>query len=248
MQDKVEECARLIKKSGFIVVLTGAGISTNAGIPDFRGPEGIYTTRKYDPQKTFDINYFLYDAKPFFDFARDFVKNLKKINPTFTHYFLAELEKQGKVQGIITQNIDALHQKAGSKKVIELHGSFWKSYCLKCGKEFSYEQMQKKIFKEEVPKCICGGTIKPDIVFFGEKVKLLDKAQKLAYESDLFFIIGSSLAVYPAAILPELVNGKIIVVNRGEVNISSGKVNLFCNENADDFFKEVSKFLMSSSH
>ena len=243
MQEKAKKCAQLIKESKFIVALTGAGISTNAGIPDFRGPEGIYITRKYDPDKTFDMNYFLRDAKPFYDFSRDFIKTLEKVKPTFTHYFLAQLQRGSKIQGIITQNIDALHQKAGSKKVIELHGSFWKSHCLKCGKEFSYQQMQRKIFKEDIPKCNCKGIIKPDIVFFGEPAMHLNKAIKLAYQSDLFFIIGSSLAVYPAAIIPEVTNSKIIIVNRGEVNILSQKVNLFCNENTDDFFRRVSKFL-----
>lgn len=248
MQEKVKICAQLIKESKFIVALTGAGISTNAGIPDFRGPNGIYTTKKYDPDKTFDINYFLKDAKPFYDFSRDFIKTLAKVKPTFTHYFLAQLQKRNKIQGIITQNIDALHQRAGSNKVIELHGGFWKSHCLKCAKEFSYQQMQKKIFEEEVPKCTCGGIIKPDIVFFGEPVMHLNEAKKLAYQSDLFFVIGSSLMVYPAAMIPEIVNNKIIVVNRGEVNIPSERITLFCKENADDFFKKVSKFLMLSSH
>jgi len=243
MQKEAKKCARLIKESKFIVALTGAGISTNAGIPDFRGPKGIYTTRKYDPDKTFDINYFLKDAKPFYDFARDFIKTLAKVKPTFTHYFLAQLQKRNKIQGIITQNIDALHQRAGSKKVIELHGSFWRSYCLQCGREFSYQEMEKKIFKEDIPKCICGGIIKPDIVFFGEPVMHLNEAKKLAYQSDLFFVIGSSLVVYPAAMIPNLVNGKIIIVNRGEADIFSQKVDLFCNENVDDFFKKVSKFL-----
>jgi len=246
MQEKVEKCVRLIKESKFIVALTGAGISTNAGIPDFRGPEGIYITRKYDPDKTFDISYFLEDAKPFYDFARDLIETLNKVEPTFTHYFLAGLEKKGKLQGVITQNIDALHQRAGSKKVIELHGSFWRSYCLQCGREFSYQEMEKKIFKEDIPKCNCAGIIKPDIVFYGEPVIHLNEAKKLAYQSDLFFVIGSSLVVYPAAMIPEVTNGKIIVVNRGEVNISSRRVNLFCEENVDDFFKKVSKFLMLS--
>jgi len=219
------------------------GFSTNAGIPDFRGPKGIYTTGKYDPDKVFEISHFFRDPKPFYDFARDFVKTLKMIKPTFIHYFLVELEKIGRLKGIITQNIDALHQKAGSKNVLELHGSLWRSYCLQCGRQFSYEEMERRIFEEEIPRCKCGGTIKPDIVFFGEAVKHLENAERLVYQSDLLLIIGSSLAIYPAAMLPDIARGKIVVVNKGEVNISPGKVTLFIQEDVDDFFKKVSRFL-----
>jgi len=243
MEEKAKRCANLIKQSKFILALSGAGISTNAGIPDFRGPNGIYTTGKYDPEKVFDINYFLQDPKPFYNFARDFVKVLKKIKPTFTHYFLAELERKGKLKGIITQNIDALHQRAGSKRVLELHGSFWKSYCLKCRREFLYEEMEKKIFKEDIPKCSCGGIIKPDIVFYGELVKHLNKAEELIFQSDLLFVIGSSLLVYPAAMIPDIARGRIVVVNKGKVNISLSKATLFVKEDIDDFFKKVSLLL-----
>ncbi|RLE07418.1 RNA polymerase subunit sigma [Candidatus Aerophobetes bacterium] len=243
MRENAEKCARLIKESKFVVALSGAGISTNAGIPDFRGPKGIYTTGKYDPDKVFEISYFFRDPKPFYDFARDFVKTLKMIKPTFIHYFLVELEKIGRLKGIITQNIDALHQKAGSKNVLELHGSLWRSYCLQCGRQFSYEEMERRIFEEEIPRCKCGGTIKPDIVFFGEAVKHLENAERLVYQSDLLLIIGSSLAIYPAAMLPDIARGKIVVVNKGEVNISPGKVTLFIQEDVDDFFKKVSRFL-----
>lgn len=243
MKENAEKCAKLIKESKFIVVLSGAGTSTNAGIPDFRGPKGIYTTGKYDPDKVFGMNYFLGDPKPFYDFARDFTKISKKIRPTFIHYFLTKLEKMGKLKGIITQNIDALHQRAGSKNVVELHGSFWRSHCLQCSKQFSYEEIEKRIFEEKIPRCKCGGTIKPDIVFFGELVKHLDEAEKLVYQSDLFFIIGSSLAVYPAAMLPDIARGRIVVINRGRVNISPTKVTLFIQDDLDDFFKKVSNFL-----
>jgi len=241
MEEKARRCAELIERSRFIVALSGAGISTNAGIPDFRGPHGIYTTGKYEAEKVFDIDYFLRDARPFYNFARDFVKMMRKIKPTFTHYFLAELEKRGKLKGIITQNIDILHQKAGSRKVLELHGSFWKSYCLKCKKEFSYQEMQNKIFEKDVPRCLCGGMIKPDIVFFGEPVKHLDEAKELAFRSDLLFVIGSSLLVYPAAMIPDVAGGRVIVVNKEEVNIPSDKVTLFAKEDIDEFFRNVAQ-------
>jgi len=243
MKEEARRCAELIEKSKFIVALSGAGISTNAGIPDFRGPSGIYTTGGYDAEKVFEISCFLEDPRPFYDFARDFVKMAERIKPTFTHFFLAELERRDKVKVVITQNIDVLHQRAGSRNVLELHGSFWESYCLKCKKEFSYEEMKKKVFEEQVPRCRCGGVIKPDIVFFGEPVKHLDRAEELALQSDLFFVIGSSLTVYPAAMLPNLTRGKLVVVNKGQVNITSDRVELFVREDIDDFFKEVSSMM-----
>src|SRR5436190_6299453 len=128
-ESKIQLCAKLIEEAESIGVLTGAGISTNAGIPDFRGPNGLYVTRRYDPDTVFDINYFLMDPEPFYEFARDFVNLEKTIQPTFTHKFLASLEETGKLKGVVTQNIDALHHKAGSKNVYEMHGSFWLSYC-----------------------------------------------------------------------------------------------------------------------
>src|SRR5436190_166965 len=114
---QANQCAKLIRDAKSIVVLTGAGISTNAGIPDFRGPKGLYITRKYDPDKIFDVQFFYHDPKPFYEFARDFITLEETIQPTSAHRFLVKLEKTGKLKGIVTQNIDALHQKAGSKNI-----------------------------------------------------------------------------------------------------------------------------------
>ncbi len=242
--EKAKKCAELIKSSEFITVLTGAGISTNAGIPDFRGARGIYSTGKYDPDRTFGLHFFLEDPVPFYNFAREFLKIVENAQPTFAHRFFARLEKEGKVKGIITQNIDGLHRKAGNKNVIELHGSFRKSFCLQCGKEFSFEKMKEKIFAEKVPHCDeCGGLIKPDIVFFGEQVKDFDKAEEYVYRSHLVFTVGSSLAIYPAAMLIDFVRGKLIVVNKGEVNIDPVRVDIFAQEDIDSFFEKVSKYL-----
>ncbi len=242
--DKAEYCVKLISDANFITVLTGAGISTNAGIPDFRGPNGIYTTGKYDPDKTFGLRFFLEDPVPFYDFARDFLRILENAKPTFAHKFFAKLEKEGKVKGVITQNIDGLHQAAGSKNVIELHGSFRRSYCLQCGKEYPFEEMKKKIFSEKVPYCDdCGGLIKPNIVFFGEQVKDFEKAEELVYQSDLVFVVGSSLAIYPAAMLVDFVRGRLVVVSSGDVNVDVSRVDLFAKEDIDKFFEKVSKYL-----
>jgi len=242
--DKAKKCAELINSSQFITVLTGAGISTNAGIPDFRGPNGIYSTGKYDPDRTFGLRFFLEDPLPFYNFARDFLGVLEKAKPTYAHRFFAKLEGDGKVKAVITQNIDGLHQKAGSKNVIELHGGFQRSFCLQCGKEYGFEEMKTKIFKEKVPHCDdCGGLIKPDIVFFGEQVKDFSKAEEFVYKSDLVFVVGSSLAIYPAAMLVDFVRGALIVVNKGEVNIDPVRVDIFVQDDIDSFFMKVSKYL-----
>ena len=243
MVSSSQRCASLIQDTQKISVLTGAGISTNAGISDFRGPKGLYVTKRYDPDKVFDIDYFHRDPKPFFEFARDFVKLEDHIQPTKAHYFLSELEEKGKLKGVITQNIDYLHQRAGSKNVLEVHGSFWESYCLGCGQNFHYEEMKVKIYKEDVPKCSCGGVIKPDIVFFGENVKHLDAAFKLAAESDLFFVIGTSCVVHPAAMIPHMTHGKVVVINMAEVHLDQVDVVLHVKEDIDGFFEKVGKVL-----
>lgn len=243
IDDQAQHCARLIKEARSIAVLTGAGISTGAGITDFRGPKGLYVTRRYDPEKVFDINYFLHDPKPFFDFARDFIGLEEKIKPTFAHQFLARLEQSGKNIGVITQNIDDLHQRAGSKNVLELHGSFLKSFCLSCSKEFSFEDLRSKILSEDVPRCSCKGVIKPDIVFFGENVKHLDEAYDLTGRADLFLVIGTSGVVYPATSIPDAASGKIVIVNMQKVQLNSFNVVLSVQEEMDSFFRKVEKFL-----
>jgi NAD-dependent deacetylase len=239
-----QECAKLIEESENIVALTGAGISTNAGIPDFRGPKGLYVTKRYDAEKVFDIHSFRKDPAPFYEFAKDFIGLEETIKPTLTHTFLSDLEKKGKLKGIITQNIDSLHQKAGSKRVYEMHGSFWVSHCLRCQKEYSYEAIKEKILKENVSHCGCGGIIKPDIVFFGENVKCFSDAVRLAEESDLFFVIGTSCVVYPAASLPDYAGGRIAVINLQEVTLNHlENIALNVQEDIDDFFKKVSLYL-----
>ncbi len=238
-----QQCASLIREANAIAVLTGAGISTAAGIPDFRGPQGLYVTKRYDPEKVFDIDYFARDPKPFFEFAKDFLELETKIKPTFTHQFLAQLEKKEKLIGIVTQNIDSLHQLAGSKNVLEMHGSFWTSFCRQCDKKYSFEEIKIKIQEEGVPHCSCGGVIKPDIVFFGENVKHLNASFQMAHQSDLFFVIGSSCVVYPAASVPLYANGKVVIVNKGKVKLDLPNLVLQVEEDCDFFFREVAKYV-----
>ncbi|MFZ2412775.1 MAG: Sir2 family NAD-dependent protein deacetylase [Candidatus Cryosericum sp.] len=211
-----QKLAELIRKSHHIVALTGAGISTAAGIPDFRGPNGIYVTHQYDPEKTFDIDWFDKDPHTFFAFARDFLSILDRVQPTQAHTFLAELEQQGLLRSVITQNIDGLHQKAGSRNVIEVHGSFQQGHCRVCGRTCSYEELNHKIHTGNIPHCDrCDGVVKPDIVFYGEAVRRMDEAESDARHADLFLAIGTSLTVYPAAMLPALSGGPVVSINRG---------------------------------
>ena len=226
-----------------MAALTGAGVSTAAGIPDFRGPRGLYVTRQYDPEKTFDIGYFDRDPSYFFTFARDFVQLVERIQPTITHRFLAALEARGTLEAVITQNIDGLHQKAGSQRVLEVHGSVRSGHCRHCGKAYGYEALKAKVLGEPIAQCeACGGVVKPDIVFFGEAVQAMDEASRVAGRADVFLVIGSSLTVYPAALLPQYAAGQVVVVNRGPVEMQSSEW-LRVDESADTFFARVAPAL-----
>lgn len=243
MPGDAEICANWIKNSKNIVALTGAGISTSVGIPDFRGPNGIYVTKRYDPMETFDINNFYKNPKPFFDFTRDLLSLSMNTHPSFAHYFLKKLEDMGKLKAIITQNIDMLHQKAGSRNIFEFHGSYAFSKCIKCGKTFNFDQFSKILFNEEIPSCNkCGGLIKPDIVFFGEPVKFLKESLLETANSELLLVIGTSLKIYPASMIPYYAK-RIIVINKGDVSVPEEKVVLKVNSGIDEFFKEVDSLI-----
>ena len=237
---KTEDAAHLVKNSSRIVALTGAGISTAAGIPDFRGKNGIYTTKKYPPD-VFDIDRFDRDPSAFYGFAKDFIEFGEKLEPTFTHRWLAGLEAAGKLGCVITQNIDGMHQRAGTKNIIELHGGFDKSYCRNCSAEYGFAELKNKIREEKIPKCVrCGGVIKPDIVFFGEPVKRVREAEQIVRDSDLLFVIGTSLTVYPAAALPDAAGGKVVIVSRGTDDAGNAYAGTFdCD--IDGFFRGLDR-------
>lgn len=229
---------RYIKESNYIVALTGAGVSTAAGIPDFRGEKGIYTLGIV-PEKVFDIGYFLKDPRPFYEFTRKMLETLEGRGPTKMHRFLAYLEEIGKLRLLITQNIDGLHTLAGSRNVIEIHGSYRRSFCLRCGKEYGFSEMKDMILKETVPYCSCGGLIKPDVVFFGEGVKGFDEAKRHSYISDLFIVVGSSLQVQPASLLPYFSPGKIVIINKGPVAFPSSRVDIHIDEDCEKVAEEM---------
>ncbi len=207
----------LIDCSDRIVALTGAGISTLAGIPDFRGPQGLY--RQPDAERIFDIDWFDRDPRIYYNGCRELVYGLENYAPGPVHHALKRLEDDGKLVGIATQNIDMLHQKAGSANVWEVHGSPILHHCRRCGREMGFAEVCAKLKAgEEVAKCPCGGVFKPDITFFGEALPeaAFMAAREAALKADLMLVLGTSLTVFPAAGLPRLTlesGGKIAIVN-----------------------------------
>jgi NAD-dependent deacetylase len=236
MDKDIAKLAELIKSSKKTAALTGAGVSTLSGIRDFRGKNGLYNDM--DAEKIFDINYFFKDPSFYYRSARDFIYNIDEKEASLVHLALGRLEEQGLIRGVITQNIDLLHQKGGSRNVIEIHGSPSVHYCPRCIGPAALEKLRENpvaagtentsmafdnaaalVRKGELPCCGgCGAVLKPAITFFGESLppRALADAERLAREADLLLVLGTSLTVYPAAALPELTlrsGGSIVIVN-----------------------------------
>lgn len=220
---KTEEFLQMIKESDNIVFFGGAGVSTESGIPDFRSVDGLYN-QKYDypPETILSHSFYMRNTEEFYRFYRDKMLCLDA-EPNTTHKKLAELEAVGKVKAVITQNIDGLHQKAGSKKVLELHGSVHRNYCRKCGKGFDAEYILNSGTK--VPLCDkCGGEIKPDVVLYEEGLdqQTLEDAVFYISHADVLIIGGTSLAVYPAAGLIDYYRGnKLVLINKSTTPMDS---------------------------
>ena len=216
-ENKLNQLKELIEESKYIVFLGGAGVSTESGIPDFRSGAGIYNTEsgtKYRPIDIIAHDFFIEHPEDFYDFYK------RKLiypdaRPNKAHKALVRLEKQGKLKAIITQNIDNLHQEAGSKCVIELHGSVYRNYCMDCGKKFNIEYIAAQ---EGVPHCDkCGGIVRPDIVLYEENLEHenVDNAIKAVKKCDLMIIAGTSLTVYPAATFAQfLKHNRIVIINK----------------------------------
>jgi NAD-dependent deacetylase len=243
-------CAEKIRASRFPVALTGAGISTAAGIPDFRGPQGLYVTRRYDPEKVFEIGWFRRKPQFFYEFSRDFVATVKNIQPTFSHRFLADLERKELLAGVVTQNIDMLHQLAGNRNVVELHGSYRTATCTSCGRQqrgLTYAWWETAMAASPPPPValcpVCDGVLKPDIVFFGELVRDYEEAAQMVAKCDLLLVLGSTLQVAPASLLPYSTEATTIVVNRGEVMLSPAPNRYFVYSDLDAYFRKVSDCL-----
>jgi NAD-dependent deacetylase len=206
--------AELIRANQPCVVLTGAGVSTESGIPDFRSPNGIWA--QYDPMEYATISAFRRDPEKVWDFYGRRLGVLEEARPNAAHAALAELEAAGWVRAVITQNIDRLHERAGSRDVIEVHGSIRTSSCLECGERVPFDDVVARL---PVPRCSCGEVLKPDVVMFGEllPVDAIDRASELARRAALLLVVGSSLEVYPVAALPDdtlRAGGKLAIVNR----------------------------------
>lgn len=214
---KIYQIAKLIKESKYAVVLTGAGVSTGSGIPDFRTPgKGIW--EKVDPFKVTSISAFEANPQRFYHFYRPRIEMLSRVSPNSAHKAIAQLEKMDFVKCLITQNIDNLHQRAGSKKIIKVHGSLSEAICRRCGKVISAKLLIKKIdySKDKVPYCDCSGVFKPNVVLFGEMLPNLDNAIFESMRADLMLVIGSSLQVSPVNMLPQYClnnRGKLVIVN-----------------------------------
>ncbi len=216
--DEIERAARLIKEARQVCALTGAGISVESGIPDFRSPGGLWA--RYDPLVYASLDSFLRYPERFYEMARELNPTLMNAEPNPSHLALVELEKLGKCVAVITQNIDFLHQRAGSGEVLEVHGTYSSGHCLGCGKKFVVAEITAlSEDNTRVPLCDeCEGVIKPDVVFFGESLdsQVLGRSATIASSSDLMLVIGCSLEVYPAASLPVYTKrnqGKLIFFN-----------------------------------
>ncbi|MHA1972686.1 MAG: SIR2 family NAD-dependent protein deacylase [Candidatus Hodarchaeales archaeon] len=226
MNSNIERAVELISKSKYIVAFTGAGISTDSGIPDFRSPGGLW--ERFDPQEYATLKSFLNHPEKFWSMHEELTKTVLQSKPNDAHRFLVELEKLGKLKSIITQNIDFLHSRAGSQRIIKLYGSGEEAICLSCNKTYLYSEFEKLIQERGIPpRCpVCKGLIKPNVVLFGEPLPdgVYNKASTEVSQSDLLIVIGSSLSVYPAALIPQQAvrtNTKIIIMNRNSTPLDS---------------------------
>lgn len=238
MDEKILKFKKLVEASDNIVFFGGAGVSTESGIPDFRSKDGLYN-QKYDypPEEILSHTFFVRKTEEFYKFYRDKLNSLK-YEPNITHIKLAELEKSGKLKAVITQNIDGLHQKAGSRNVLELHGSVLRNYCAKCGRFYGAEA----VFEGSgVPKCECGGLIKPDVVLYEEPLnnEVVEKSIAAIAAADLMIVAGTSLTVYPASGLINYFRGKNLVLINRDATPYDGAADLVINESLGKVFAEI---------
>lgn len=233
--DNVDKLAKIVSDSKRIVFFGGAGVSTESGIPDFRSVDGLYSQQwEYPPETILSHTFFMNKTEEFYRFYRAKMLCLDA-KPNAAHIKLAELEKQGKLSAIVTQNIDGLHQAAGSKNVYELHGSVLRNYCTKCHK---FHDVQYIINSEGVPKCECGGVVKPDVVLYEESLDddTVNGALRAISEADTLIIGGTSLNVYPAAGLIRYFRGSsLVIINMAPTQMDGNADLLICDKIGEVF-------------
>lgn len=241
--DNIEKAKKYIKNASKIMVLSGAGLSTEAGILDFRSKNGLYSKNfhGYNPESI--LSYSFYNSQPelFWDYLRENL-NYVGIKPDYSYKKLAQLEEEGKISSIVTQNIDSLHLDAGSKNVIEVHGSLKRCYCDLCGKEYSYEYMMDKNVNSNCEVDNCKGTIRPDIVLYEEDVPKLISVYTEAEKADLLLVLGTSLKVYPIAQLPMTFINRglpVIIINRDTTPYINAPNVVEINESIGDTLKKI---------
>ena len=218
MNDSLERLKNVIRNSENIVFFGGAGVSTESGIPDFRSADGLYNMEyAYPPETILSHSFFMQHTDEFYRFYKD--KMLyPQAKPNKAHYALAKLESQGKLKAVVTQNVDHLHQAAGSLNVLELHGSCSRNYCTKCGAEFSLDVILES---KDIPICSCGGIIKPDVVLYEEALNqsVIEKSVSAIRKADVLIVGGTSLNVYPAAGLVQYYSGnQLVLINKSETS------------------------------
>ncbi|HJC66268.1 MAG: NAD-dependent protein deacylase [Lachnospiraceae bacterium] len=233
MEKNTEKTIDLLKQwiaqSDSIVFFGGAGVSTESGIPDFRSVDGLYNqTYDYPPETIISHSFYVRNPQEFYRFYKDRML-FPAAKPNRAHLALAKLEQEGKLKTVITQNIDGLHQAAGSKEVLELHGSVHRNYCTRCGQFYGLDYVMKS---EGVPKCSCGGIIKPDVVLYEEGLdnRILQKAVRAIHNADMLMIGGTSLVVYPAAGLIDYYQGKRLVLINKDKTARDSMADLVINE------------------
>ncbi len=239
MDENISTLKRWVDESDNIVFFGGAGVSTESGIPDFRSVDGLYRQEwKYPPEEIISHSFFEKNPEEFYRFYRAKLIPGPEVKPNAAHLRLASLEQEGKLRAVITQNIDGLHQAAGSKRVIELHGSVHRCYCAKCRKPYPASYVN---YGEGIPRCTCGGIVRPDVVLYEEGLNDQDITDAVNYirSADVLIIGGTSLNVYPAAGLIRFFRGKhLVLVNRGRTPYDD-EAELVIRENIGRVFSQI---------
>ena len=238
MNSKLDTLKTWVDEAQRIVFFGGAGVSTESGIPDFRSVDGLYNQKfKYPPETIISHSFFERKPEEFFEFYKEKMLPLG-FEPNVTHKVLARWEREGKLSAVVTQNIDGLHQKAGSRNVLELHGSVLRNYCVRCHKSYSAEFVKNS---KGVPLCDCGGIVKPDVVLYEESLDqdVMYRAAKAISEADLLIVAGTSLTVWPAAGMIRYYRGRRLVLINRDATPYDDEADLVLHEKLGEVFREL---------